>query len=67
MYIYIYIYEIKLDHNKHDFVLYCTGHVFTFNFAQRLCVFDGCKFQEQLDSMQHAFEMQLPDSKGSRA
>lgn len=59
------IYEIKLDHNKHDFVLYCTGHVFTYNLAQRLCVFDGCKFQEQLDSMMS--EMQLPDSKGSSA
>ena len=53
-------------------ILYCTTlDSFTFNFAQRLCVFGGCKFQEQLDSTmsekQHAFEMQLPDSKGSSA
>lgn len=73
MYIYLYyILYMRLSSIITKMILYCTTlDSFTFNFAQRLCVFGGCKFQEQLDSTmsekQHAFEMQLPDSKGSSA
>ena len=73
VFIYLYyIHYMRLSSIITKMILYCTTlDSFTFNFAQRLCVFGGCKFQEQLDSTmsekQHAFEMQLPDRKGSSA